>query len=529
MAANLDRRVQRLLYGRQFRWTEMWLLVIPALFVLIGLLDLLIAFNPSVAQADLANRSLPPIALFTPAIGFIVALAGTHILLNIVAPDADQVLLPLAGMLASIGVIEAIRYGSDPTVDNPALGSKQLLWVIAGLALCVATVRVTRDLSWLRNFKYTWAVAGIALVGVTVVAGLHNFSTSNPGRDVLNVPILGVTFQPSELLKICLVIFFAGYLSENREMLAAGGYRIGPFPGFAGGKPTPALVGIIGAAAALAFATFAAVAFNSYGVHRSSLGLMHGETLALGWLAAVAAGVITLIIGFRNGLTIPPVKHLGPLVVMLGIALVLFIGVRELGLAMLVFGLVLAMLYLASDRFGYVIGSLIVFAVGAFVAYHVVSYARVRVDIVGNAFSDPHGAGYQIVQGLITFAHGAVFGDGLGLGHPAIVPASNTDFIAATFGEEFGFAGLLALIGLFMLLVYRGMHIATRARDTFSQLLAAGLSCVFALQTLVILAGNLKIMPLTGVPLPFVAYGGSSVIANFIIIGLLLRVSQTRT
>ncbi len=451
MVTQLDRRVQRLLYGRQFRWTEMWLLVIPALFVLIGLLDLLIVANPGVAQSLAGQHVLPPVQAFLPAIGLIAALAGTHIMLNIIAPDADQLLLPLAGMLSAIGVIMATRLGPD--IGQNDLGSKQLFWVVVGLVCCVGTVRITRDLSWVRNFKYTFAVVGIGLVAVTLVHA-HGFSTNAPSRDVLSIG--PGSFQPSELLKICLVVFFAGYLSENREMLASGGYRVGPF-------------------------------------------------------------------------VLPPLKHLGPLVAMLGIALLLFVGVRELGLAILVFGLFVSMLYLASDRFGYVIGSLVLFAVGAFIAYHIFSYARVRVNIVSGAFNDPTNTGYQIVQGLIAFAHGGVFGDGLGLGHPAVVPASNTDYIASSFGEEFGFAGLLALIGLFMLLVYRSMHIAARGRDSFSQLLAAGLAAVFALQTLVILAGNLKIMPLTGIPLPFVAYGGSSVIANFIIIGLLLRLSQTRT
>jgi cell division protein FtsW (lipid II flippase) len=216
---------------------------------------------------------------------------------------------------------------------------------------------------------------------------------------------------------------------------------------------------------------------------------------------------------------------------MLGLALLIAVGIRELGLALLIFGLVLTMTYAATSRKTYVIGGLALFTVGAVIAFSVFSYARIRLNIVSNAF-DPAVEptdGYQIVQGLIAFASGGVFGSGLGLGHPTLVPASNTDYIAAAFGEEFGFAGLLALMGLFMLLVFRGLLVATRARDPFNQLMAVGLTSVFALQTLVILAGNLKLMPLTGVPLPFVAYGGSSVIANFIIIGFLLRLSENKT
>jgi cell division protein FtsW (lipid II flippase) len=445
---------------RHYRWRELWLLILPAVFLLVGLLTLLEA-QPAAMTAT--RNALPPLDAFIPAFGLIAALVGAHVLLNIIAPDADQTLLPLAGVLSSIGVLEAMRLGPSLPNPQPSLGSKQLVWVILGLVACILTVRFTRDLRWLRNYKYTWAAVGIALVAITLVHA-HGFSTNAPSRDVLSIGPGGLSFQPSEILKICLVVFFAGYLSENREMLASAFLPVGP-------------------------------------------------------------------------LRLPPLKHLGPLLVMLGIALLIFVGVRELGLAILIFGLFLSMLYVASNRGMYVIGSVVLFALGAFVAYHLFSYARARVALVGNAFDptvEPF-AGYQIVQGLIAFGSGGVFGAGLGLGHPCSyygtvsVPACNTDFVAASFGEEFGFAGVLALIGLFLLLVYRGMHVAVRSRDSFNQLMAVGLTAVFALQTLVILAGNLKLMPLTGVPLPFVAYGGSSVIANFIIIGLLLRLSQTST
>ena len=433
----------------RYRWTELWLLLMPSLFVLLGLFELLVVNSSQVVT----SKSLPPLDAFTPAIGLIAALFAAHLLLVIVAPDSDQTLLPLVGMLASVGVIMAIRLG--PAIGQDNLGIKQLFFVIVGLGFCVVTVRATRDLRWIRNFKYTWALLGIALVAVTLVRA-HSFSTNAPSRDVLTIGGGILAFQPSEILKICLVIFFAGYLAENREVLAGASYRAGP-------------------------------------------------------------------------LKLPPLKHLAPLVVMLGLALLLVIFVRELGLAILIFGLFLAMLYVASGRVMYVVVSVLVFIGGAYVALHIFSYASTRFALVGNAFQDPLGAGYQIVQGLIAFAHGGIFGDGLGLGKPWIVPASNTDYIASSFGEEFGFAGILALIGLFMLLVYRGLHVALHARDAFNQLMAVGLTAVFALQTLVILAGNLKLLPLTGVPLPFVAYGGSSIIANFIIIGLLLRLSQRGT
>jgi cell division protein FtsW (lipid II flippase) len=449
MALTKNIALRGLVTRSRYRWTEMYLLLIPAGFMVLGLVQLLlIRLNPDVVT----QKTLPPLNALAPAIGLIAALAGTHLMLCILAPEADQTLLPLAGTLSSIGVLMAMRLGPDLPYSDPNLGSKQLVWVIVGLAACVGTVYLTRNLRWLRLYKYTWAVAGLALVAITLVHA-HSFSVNSPSRDVLGLGPFNL--QPSELLKICLVIFFAGYLSENREMLSSGGYGIGRW-------------------------------------------------------------------------TLPPPKQLGPLMVMLGLSLVIIVGLRELGLAMLIFGLFLSMLYVASNRLDYALGSLGLFAVGAFICYQLFSYVRDRVAIVSTAF-DPNVEpfkGYQVVQGLITFAVGGLFGQGLGLGHPTFVPAVQTDYVAAAFGEEFGLAGLLALIGLFSLLIYRGMRIAVTAQDPFDQLLACGLTAVFALQTLVILAGNLKVMPLTGIPLPFIAYGGSSVIANFIIIGLLIRLSK---
>lgn len=442
-------------YGRRYRWTEMGLLLFPAIFLVLALLELELTQN---ALTPLTQNTLPPIDTFTPAIGLILALAATHVLLTLFAPDSDQTLLPIAGTLASIGVIMALRIGAAPGFDVPSLGTKQLAWVIVGLGFCVLTVFLTRDMRWVRTRPYIWGAAGLALVGVTLVNALRHFNTNTPSRDVLTIGPGGFSFQPSELVKICLVVFFAGFLSTNQEAFSRGTLTIGPFK-------------------------------------------------------------------------LPPLRQLGPLLFMLGISLIIAVGIRELGLALLIFGIVITMYYAASNRIVYVIGGLALFTVGAVIAFSVFSYARVRLNIVSNAF-DPGVEptdGYQIVQGLIAFASGGVFGSGLGLGHPTLVPASNTDYIAAAFGEEFGFAGLLALMGLFMLLVFRGMLVATRARDPFNQLMAVGLTSVFALQTLVILAGNLKLMPLTGVPLPFVAYGGSSVIANFIIIGFLLRLSENKT
>jgi cell division protein FtsW (lipid II flippase) len=421
-------------------------------FMILGTVQLLLVqaqVRPQVVNQH-TFASLNALSALTPVFGLIAALAGVHIMLCFLAPDADQTLLPIVGTLASIGVLMATRLGPD--LGQKDLGSKQLAWVVIGLVACVLTVYLTSSIRWLRLYKYTWAVAGLGLVGIALLHA-RSFNFNSPGRDVLGIGPFNL--QPSELLKICLVIFFAGYLSENREMLASGGLRLGP-------------------------------------------------------------------------ISLPPPKQLGPLVIMLGVSLVIFVVLRELGLAMLIFGLFVALFFVASGRLSYVLGSLGLFTVGAFICYHLFSYVRDRVAIVSTAFNpkvEPY-QGYQIVQGLIAFGVGGFFGQGLGLGHPWVVPAVQTDYIAAAIGEEFGLVGLLALVGLFGLLIYRGMRISLLAQDTFNQLLACGLTAVFALQTLIILAGNLKLMPLTGIPLPFLAYGGSSVIANFIIVGILLRLSR---
>ncbi len=439
-----------------YRWTELRLLALPAVFMTLGLTTLLVVNGQKI---DLAARTLPPLDAFTPVIGLLLALFAAHMALNFIAPDADQTLLPIAGMLSSIGVLMALRLGPD--LGQTSLGSKQLVFVIIGLVLCVLTVWATSDLRWLRNYPYVWAAAGAALIAVTLVhAG--GFDPNAPSRDVLSIGPGGLSFQPSELFKICLVIFFASYVAENMQTLSDGGRKFGPF-------------------------------------------------------------------------TLPPVETLLPLFVMLGLALAIVVFARELGLAALILGVFLAMLYAGSSRISYVLFLGAIFALGSVVVFSVFSYARSRVSLLTNAFDPnvyygaPPNSSYQIVQGLVAFGSGGVFGQGFGLGHPTFVPVVTTDYIAAAFAEEFGFAGLLALIGLFMLLVYRGMRIALRSRVPFNQLMAVGLTAVIGLQAVIILAGNLKLMPLTGVPLPFVAYGGSSLIANFIIIGLLLRLSRERS
>jgi cell division protein FtsW (lipid II flippase) len=255
-----------------------------------------------------------------------------------------------------------------------------------------------------------------------------------------------VSVQPTEAVKLLLVVFLAAYLEENRELLAMSGRRL-------------------------------------------------------------------------------PVAYLAPILVMIGIALVLFWLQRDLGPALLFSTVLLAMLYMASGRLSYVLGGLALLIVGGAVASKLFQHVGTRIAIWIDPWSVRETIGYQLVQALYAFSSGGVFGTGLDFGAPRYIPAVHTDFVIAAIGEELGLAGTLAVVALFVLFVQRGLTIALQARDGFAMLLAAGLTSVVALQALIILGGTLELMPLTGITLPFVSYGGSSVVANFLIVGMLLRIS----
>jgi len=441
---------------RRYRWTELGLFILPIVILLLEMTQLLLTKLDPASTPDL--RKFPSIQELTPIIGLVTVLLLAHIVLNIFFRKTDQFLLPLVGLLSGLGVLMATRLG--PAVGDVNQGNKQLAWVVIGLVICLGTIFALRNIHWLARYKYTAALFGVILFCTTLVNALHaNLDT--PTHDQLKLGPFA--FQPSELLKICVVIFFAAYLSENKDVLAEGGWRIGR-------------------------------------------------------------------------LRLPPLRQLGPIALMLFISLILFLVVRELGLALLIYGIFLSMIYLGTNKLAYVLVSVAVAVLLGFIGFKLLPYVRQRFAVVGfdvvnwQNWSDADtyfasNAGYQVVQGLIAVSSGGILGAGFGLGHPGYVPVIQSDMVFTAFAEEFGLIGLFALMGIYLFVLYRGFRIAIEATDTFSKLLAAGLTSIFAIQTLIISAGNLKLMPLTGIPLPFLSYGGSSVIGNFIIIGILLRIS----
>jgi cell division protein FtsW (lipid II flippase) len=430
---------------RRYRWTEFRLLLVPSLLSIIGMLMVILVPVGAVQWqwTDLWMSFL-----------FIGLLYGFHFWLNFARPAADQTLLPLVATLTVLGLVMIQRLEPALLEGFRGIANKQVLWIAAGMLAMWVTVAFLRDLNWLRRYKYTFALGGIILVAATLVFG----SDGGSGTGVRLWFNFGFfQFQPSELLKVLLVIFLAGYLDDKRELLARG-WRIGP-------------------------------------------------------------------------ISLPPLPYLAPLLLLWAFALVLFVVQRDLGSALLFFGIFLALLYVASGKPFYVVGGLLLFFSAAYLLNNVLAsqftHIQKRINIWLNPWPVGQDDGFQIVQSLFALASGGVFGKGIGFGAPGIIPAVHSDMVISAIGEELGLAGTLAVIALFMLLVYRGYSIAFQARSGYEQLLAVGLTTVLGLQAIIIMGGAIKMIPLTGITLPFISYGGSSLITNFIIVGLLLRISAS--
>ncbi len=233
-------------------------------------------------------------------------------------------------------------------------------------------------------------------------------------------------------------------------------------------------------------------------------------------------------IGF---LSVPPLPYFLPMLVLFAAVMLIVVRLNDLGTALLFFGIFLTMLFVATGRRSYVLIGLILFVAGFYVAYQMFGHVHARVDVWLDPFADPLGAGFQPVRAIYALGRGGLFGEGLGqglvtLGGSLTIPFVHTDFIFTAIAEELGLLGAFALLGFAAVLVFRGLRIAALARDDFGALLAVGLTASLGLQTLIIIGGNTKLIPLTGITLPFVSYGGSSVVASFIMIGLLLAISH---
>ncbi|WP_405063185.1 FtsW/RodA/SpoVE family cell cycle protein [Kribbella sp. NBC_01505] len=386
--------------------------------------------------------------LYAAGIGLLALIA--HLALRFRAPYADPVILPCAVLLNGLGVAMIHRIDLGLTSINRTKGvpfaPQQITWTAVGVVLFLAVIIVIRDHRRLQAFTYTLGLVGLVLLILPLVPGLG----VNINGASIWVRVAGMSFQPGEFAKVCLVIFFAGYLVVKRDVLTLAGRRF-------------------------------------------------------------------------LGLDLPRARDLGPILVAWLVSLGVLVFESDLGSSLLFFGLFLFLLYVATERAGWLIIGGLMFVAGAFFAYQTFGHVHKRIVDWLDPFSIDGG---QIAGGLMGQAWGGILGRGLGQGQPHLTLYANSDMIISSFAEELGLTGLIAILLVYTLIIERGLRTALACRDIFGKLIATGLAMSFSLQVFVIVGGVTGLIPLTGLATPFMALGGTSLVANWAIIALLLRISD---
>lgn len=377
---------------------------------------------------------------------FVTIFVGLYVLAHMAvrqfAPNADPSLLPLAAFLNGIGFVTISRL-------DPDLARTQVGWMAAGIAAFIGTLIVVRRVRTLERFRYSFLLLGLLALLLPLAPGIGK--TINGAR--LWVGIGPMNFQPGEAAKVLLVIFFAAYLVDKRELLASGSRRLGR-------------------------------------------------------------------------LVLPEAKHIFPLLLAWAVSILVMVMQKDLGSSLLFFAVFGAMLYAATERSAYLITSFVLFVGGAGIAYNLFSHVQDRVSTWLNPWEVAQGKGFQVVQSWFAFGTGGFSGQGFGRGNPQLIPNAPTDFVFSAIGEELGLIGTVAILAAILMFVGSGFRIALEADRPFPKLFAAGLTTIMGIQTFVIIGGVTRVIPLTGVTLPFISYGGSSLVANFVVLGLLLRISD---
>ena len=426
------------------------------------------------ASVGLGLNGRVPTGLATYGVLFAVLMLGAHLAIRKLAPWADPLLLPLAALLNGLGLVMIYRLQEAGRNGNPGYAIStmsasattfQLMWSTIGVIAFVAVLVVVREPRMLQRYTYTLGAIGLALVALPALLPASISAVPGTGAKI-QVSLGGFSIQPEEFAKLALAVFFAGYLVAKRDVLALAGQHV-------------------------------------------------------------------------LGVALPRARDMGPVLIAWGVSLLLLVFESDIGTSALFFGLFLIMLYVATQRTSWLLIGASLFLAGAFVASRVVSHVGVRFSIwlhptlYQNVFCGspsvhvPCVPSYQLAQGLYGLGFGGILGTGLGHGQPYLTPLVQSDFIITAFGEELGLTGLMALLLIYGLIVQRGLRAAVAVRDPFAKLLAAGLSFVIALQVFVIVGGVTQLIPLTGITTPFLSQGGSSLVASWMLIAVLMRISDT--
>ena len=381
-------------------------------------------------------------------LAFLVWLLGiflAHRLLRERLPDHDAFLLPVAGLLSGWGLLTIWRL-------FPNFGLRQSVWMVIALGVLMLGLRIKPDLGVLRRYKYLWLSGGLLLTALTLLMGTNPLG-SGPR---LWLGCCGIYLQPSEPLKLLLIIYLAAYFADQIP------FSLSP--------PVPSTS--------------------------------------------------------KPASNIPFIPLLAPTLIMTGLALLILLVQRDLGTATIFLVLYATIVYVTSGRIQILIVSLVALVLAALIGYFAFDLVQLRMEAWINPWLDPSGRSYQIVQSILAIANGGMLGRGPGLGNPGLVPIPHSDFIFAAITEESGLIGALGLLLLIALLAQRGVNIAINAANPFQRYLAAGLTAYLIFQSILIIGGNLRLLPLTGVTLPFVSYGGSSLVTSFVSLLLLLLISS---
>ncbi len=424
------------LLARRRRNAELQLVVLAA-----------VAIGAAYTLAALGKNAVLPPRIVPFLIAVISLPIGTHVVNRLFARAADGTILPIAALLNGIGYVMIARI-------NDRYAAKQTTWIFVAVVAYVLTLVVVQRASDLARYKWTFLFLGVGSLLLPLIPGL---GTSVGGARIW-INLRAFAIQPGEFAKIALALFFAGYLAERRELIAASTWRVGP-------------------------------------------------------------------------LRLPQPRYLLPIFTAWGVAVLVMVAEQDLGSSLMFFTLFVVMLWVATERASYLVIGLLSFAAAAYAAWRMFSHVQLRVDLwlnpwaqYGDGTSD---RGRQAVQTYFALADGGISGVGLGMGSPNRIPQVRNDYIFAAIGEELGMIGATAVLIGFVLLIGAGLRIALRADHPFEKLLATGLTTILGVQSFIIIGGVIRVLPLTGVTLPFISYGGSSLVANYVLLALLVRISDS--